>query len=68
MLEDQFLSKGFQAQEHLDTLLTGGGAMVQPFMFSVSSYGERALVHIGGAYSHAASKVESVVSASALDT
>lgn len=45
------------AQEHLDTLLTGGGAMVQPFMSSVSSYGERALVHIGGAYSHAASKV-----------
>ena len=45
------------AQEHLDSLLSNGGAMVQPFMPAVSSYGERALVFIGGAYSHAASKV-----------
>jgi len=52
-----FASGDAGAQEHLDALLTGGGAMVQPFMSSVSSYGERALVHIGGAYSHAASKV-----------
>jgi len=45
------------AQAHLDALLTTGGAMVQPFMPSVSTYGERALVHIGGAYSHAARKI-----------
>jgi glutathione synthase/RimK-type ligase-like ATP-grasp enzyme len=45
------------AQAHLDALVVRGGAMVQPFMPAVSSYGERALVHIGGAYSHAASKV-----------
>ena len=45
------------AQTHLDALVARGGAMVQPFMPSVTSYGERALVHIGGAYSHAASKV-----------
>ncbi|HEY7981373.1 MAG TPA: hypothetical protein VID19_07790 [Candidatus Eremiobacteraceae bacterium] len=45
------------AQTHLDALVARGGAMVQPFMPAVSSYGERALVHIGGAYSHAASKV-----------
>jgi len=45
------------AQAHLDALLVTGGAMVQPFMPSVSSYGERALVHIGGAYSHAARKI-----------
>jgi glutathione synthase/RimK-type ligase-like ATP-grasp enzyme len=45
------------AQSHLDALVARGGAMVQPFMPAVSSYGERALVHIGGAYSHAASKV-----------
>jgi glutathione synthase/RimK-type ligase-like ATP-grasp enzyme len=45
------------AQSHLDALVARGGAMVQPFMSAVSSYGERALVYIGGAYSHAASKV-----------
>jgi len=45
------------AQSHLDALVARGGAMVQPFMPAVTSYGERALVHIGGAYSHAASKV-----------
>ena len=45
------------AQAHLDALLSNGGAMVQPFMPAVSTYGERALVHIGGAYSHTASKV-----------
>jgi glutathione synthase/RimK-type ligase-like ATP-grasp enzyme len=44
------------AQAHLDALLLTGGAMVQPFMPSVLSYGERALVYIGGAYSHAARK------------
>jgi glutathione synthase/RimK-type ligase-like ATP-grasp enzyme len=45
------------AQAHLDALLSNGGAMVQPFLPAVSSYGERALVYIGNAYSHAASKV-----------
>ncbi len=45
------------AQAHLDALVAGGGAMVQPFLPAVASYGERALVYIGGAYSHAASKV-----------
>jgi glutathione synthase/RimK-type ligase-like ATP-grasp enzyme len=45
------------AQGHLDALLGDGGAMVQPFMPAVSSYGERSLVYIGGAYSHAARKV-----------
>jgi glutathione synthase/RimK-type ligase-like ATP-grasp enzyme len=44
------------AQAHLDALLTTGGAMVQPFMPAVLTYGERALVYIGGAYSHAARK------------
>jgi glutathione synthase/RimK-type ligase-like ATP-grasp enzyme len=44
------------AQSHLDALVEGGGAMVQPFMSSVATYGERALVYIGGAYSHAARK------------
>lgn len=44
------------AQAHLDALLRTGGAMVQPFVPSVSTYGERALVHIGGAYSHAVRK------------
>jgi glutathione synthase/RimK-type ligase-like ATP-grasp enzyme len=45
------------AQAHLDGLLRNGGAMVQPFMPAVTSYGERALVYFGGSYSHAASKV-----------
>ncbi|HKW44093.1 MAG TPA: hypothetical protein VJN22_00465 [Candidatus Eremiobacteraceae bacterium] len=45
------------AQAHLDGLLRSGGVMVQPFIPAVTSYGERALVHIGGSYSHAASKV-----------
>jgi glutathione synthase/RimK-type ligase-like ATP-grasp enzyme len=44
-------------QAHLDTLVARGGAMVQPFVPAVATYGERALVYIGGAYSHAASKV-----------
>jgi glutathione synthase/RimK-type ligase-like ATP-grasp enzyme len=44
------------AQEHLDSLLKTGAAMVQPFLESVHTYGERALVYLGGAYSHAASK------------
>jgi glutathione synthase/RimK-type ligase-like ATP-grasp enzyme len=44
------------AQEHLDALLKNGAAMVQPFLESVHTYGERALVYLGGAYSHAASK------------
>ena len=45
-----------EARTALDALLSNGGAMVQPFMPAVSTYGERALVYLGGAYSHAASK------------
>jgi glutathione synthase/RimK-type ligase-like ATP-grasp enzyme len=44
------------AQAHLDSLLKTGAAMVQPFLESVHTYGERALVYLGGAFSHAASK------------
>jgi glutathione synthase/RimK-type ligase-like ATP-grasp enzyme len=43
-------------QSHLESLLENGAAMVQPFLESVHTYGERALVYLGGAYSHAASK------------
>lgn len=45
-----------EGQTHLDSLLQTGGAMVQPFLESVATYGERALVYLGGAYSHAARK------------
>jgi glutathione synthase/RimK-type ligase-like ATP-grasp enzyme len=44
------------AQAHLESLLQTGAAMVQPFLESVHTYGERALVYLGGKYSHAASK------------
>lgn len=44
------------ARQHLDALLSTGAAMVQPFLESVHTYGERALVYLDGAYSHAASK------------
>ncbi|HLJ83639.1 MAG TPA: hypothetical protein VKT51_05645 [Candidatus Eremiobacteraceae bacterium] len=44
------------ARQHLDALLTTGAAMVQPFLESVHTYGERALVYLDGVYSHAASK------------
>ena len=45
-----------QAQAHVAALLEEYDVMVQPFMASVDSYGERALVLIEGAYSHATRK------------
>ncbi len=45
-----------ESQSHLDSLLEVGGAMVQPYIESVAGYGERALVYLGGEYSHAARK------------
>jgi len=45
------------AQAHVDGLLRDQDVMVQPFLRSVESYAERALVFIDGEYSHAASKV-----------
>ena len=44
-------------QAHLDGLLAGGhDVLVQPFLSSVESYGERALVWIDGALTHAVRK------------
>jgi len=43
-------------QRHLERLIGTGDALVQPFLTSVASYPERALVFIGGVYSHAVSK------------
>ena len=44
------------AQAHTEALLVDHDVMVQPFLSSVELYGERALVFIDGAYSHAAQK------------
>jgi glutathione synthase/RimK-type ligase-like ATP-grasp enzyme len=44
------------AQVHLQQLLAGGAVMVQPFIDSVETTGERALVFFDGAYSHCVSK------------
>jgi len=44
-------------QAHLDQLLAGGhDVLVQPFLSSVETYGERALVWIDGALTHAVRK------------
>lgn len=43
-------------QAHLDELLLEHDVMVQPFLRSVQSYGERALMFMNGTYSHAARK------------
>ena len=44
-------------QAHLDELLAGGhDVLVQPFLSSVESYGERALIWIDGALTHAVRK------------
>ncbi|MCA1823176.1 MAG: hypothetical protein ABR520_01455 [Mycobacteriales bacterium] len=43
-------------QRHLDDLLTRGDAMVQPYVTAVDSYGERALVILDGALTHAVRK------------
>jgi glutathione synthase/RimK-type ligase-like ATP-grasp enzyme len=45
-----------RAQAHVDMLLADQDVMVQPYVDSVDSYGERALVFIDGEYSHAARK------------
>jgi len=45
------------AQAHVDGLLRDQDVMMQPFLQSVETYPERALVFIDGEYSHAASKV-----------
>lgn len=44
------------AQAHADALLPGRDMMLQPYFRSVEEPGERCLVHIGGAYSHAVRK------------
>lgn len=52
------LSKGLAgAQAHVDALLAEHDVMVQPFIASVETSGEKALVFIDGRYSHAASKI-----------
>jgi|ERR1700694_1233550 len=43
-------------QAHLESLLRDFDVMVQPYIASVESYGERSLVFINGEYSHAARK------------
>ncbi|MGH2755613.1 MAG: ATP-grasp domain-containing protein [Actinomycetota bacterium] len=44
------------AQEHLDTLLSDGEAMVQPFMDEVHDNGERSVIVIDGLITHAVRK------------
>jgi glutathione synthase/RimK-type ligase-like ATP-grasp enzyme len=44
------------AQGHLDRLLRDGDALVQPYLRSVETYPERALIFIAGEYSHAVTK------------
>jgi hypothetical protein len=44
------------AQAHADALLPTRDLMLQPYFRSVEEPGERCLVHIGGAYSHAVRK------------
>jgi hypothetical protein len=43
-------------QAHLDLLLAGGDALLQPFQAAVESERERSLVFLGGVFSHAFSK------------
>jgi hypothetical protein len=43
-------------QAHVDGLLREHDVMVQPYLRSVETYGERALIFINGTYSHAARK------------
>jgi glutathione synthase/RimK-type ligase-like ATP-grasp enzyme len=45
------------AQAHLDALLAGGDALVQPYLPSVASRGETSLVAVNGAIIHAVRKV-----------
>jgi hypothetical protein len=44
------------AAEHANELAKNGDVMIQPFLSSVDEYGERALVFIGGKYSHTVRK------------
>jgi hypothetical protein len=44
------------AQTHVAELLRNYDVMLQPYLASVDTYGERALVFIGGTYSHAVRK------------
>jgi glutathione synthase/RimK-type ligase-like ATP-grasp enzyme len=43
-------------QEHLEKLLVNGDALLQPYMESIETYGERSLVFIAGQYSHTVRK------------
>jgi O-ureido-D-serine cyclo-ligase len=45
-----------QAESHAARLIEDGGALVQPYMDSVETEGERALVQIGGEWSHSVRK------------
>ena len=45
-----------RGQAHLDLVRAGGDALVQPYLPSVEDYGERALVWIDGALTHAVRK------------
>lgn len=44
------------AAEHANDLAKNGDVMIQPFLSSVDEYGERALIFIGGKYSHTVRK------------
>jgi glutathione synthase/RimK-type ligase-like ATP-grasp enzyme len=44
------------AKRHLDKLIASGAALVQPYMASVQQYGERSLIWIDGAFTHAIRK------------
>lgn len=45
-----------EGQAHLDLLTADGDALVQPYLRSVEDHGERALVWIDGAFTHAVRK------------
>jgi hypothetical protein len=47
-----------QAQAHLDRLLPARDLMMQAFLTSVQTYGERSLMFIGGEYTHAVRRQE----------
>jgi glutathione synthase/RimK-type ligase-like ATP-grasp enzyme len=45
-----------EGQDHLDALLAEADAMIQPYLAATENPGERALIHIGGRFSHAIAK------------
>lgn len=45
------------AAAHLDALVAGGDALVQPYLASVAETGERSLIYFGGEFSHAVDKL-----------